>query len=304
LALDAQVDAYLDLLRVERALSTNTLEAYARDLTKFVVFAESHGVTETAQLDLGLVSAWQSQLSQSGIGPRSAARHLSSLRGFMRFLVREGLLEADPMSLAARPRLGRRLPRALAEQEVLRLLEAPPASTLRGQRDRAMLSLAYASGLRVSELVRLELRDIDLDRGIVAAFGKGGKRRLVPIGDLALDRLRAYLDARRKASESARGRRRSAPEPRVVFAAPRGGCLSRQAFWKIVRRYALKADIVGSTYPHKLRHSFATHMLAAGADLRSVQAMLGHTDIATTEIYTHVTREHVREAHRRSHPRA
>jgi integrase/recombinase XerD len=314
-SLDRLIDAYLDHLRVERALSANTLAAYGTDLAKFARFAderaEKEGSPRGAQaLDLGLVTAWLSSLSREGLGARSAARHLSALRGLSKFLVREGLLERDPTALTARPRLGRRLPRTLGESELTRLLEMPDVSTLRGLRDRAMLSVAYAAGLRVSELVRLEMGDLDLERGVVAALGKGQKRRLVPLGEVALEHLEAYLEAERederrrgeKAGRRARPARGKDGKP-YVFRSPRGGALTRQAFWQIVGRYARGAGVRGGAHPHQLRHSFATHLLAGGADLRSVQTMLGHASIVTTEIYTHVGRDHVRDAHRRAHPR-
>ena len=303
MTLDGLVEAYLNHLRVERALSPRTLEAYGRDLGKLLSFAEQAGISEASAIDLGAVSAWLGSLAKNGLGARSAARHLSAARGLMKFLLREGAVTADPTELSARPRFGRRLPRTLSEAEVLRLLEAPDTSTLRGLRDRAMLSVTYAAGLRVSELVGLTPGDVDLARGIVSAFGKGGKRRLVPLGNITLDHLQAYLRARVElgADRAPRGKKSVPP---VLFPSPRGGALTRQGFWKIVGRYARGIGIRGRVYPHQLRHSFATHLLTGGADLRSVQTMLGHASVATTEIYTHVSRDHVRNAHRRSHPRA
>jgi integrase/recombinase XerD len=185
-----------------------------------------------------------------------------------------------------------------------RLLETPEDGTLRGLRDRAMLSVAYAAGLRVSEIVGLKLGDLDLERGVVAALGKGGKRRLVPIGEVALVHLEAYLAAREKDDARRRERGRRGKDSAVLFRSPRGGPLTRQAFWKIVGRYARAAGIRGGAHPHQLRHSFATHLLTGGADLRSVQTQLGHANVATTEIYTHVSRAHVKNAHPRAHPRA
>jgi integrase/recombinase XerD len=302
--LDGHLDVYLNHLRVERALSQNTVLAYARDLAELVEFAESRGATSAKGLDLGIISAWLGSLAKRGLGPRSAARYLSAARGFTRFLLREGVLESDPTELTARPRFGRRLPRPLGQAEMLRLIETPNPETYRGLRDRAMMSLAYAAGLRVSELVGLRPGDVDLERGIVSAHGKGDKRRLVPIGQIALEHLEAYLAASRARSEHARRRKKSrAGGPNVLFPSPRGGRLTRQGFWKIVGAYARAAGIGGRVHPHQLRHSFATHLLAGGADLRSVQTLLGHADVATTEIYTHVTRDHVKRAHRSSHPR-
>lgn len=297
MALDALVDSYLSHLRVERALSPHTVAAYGRDLSKLVAFAEKQGATELAQLDLGLVSAWLGSLSRGGLGPRSSARHLSAARGLMKFLVREGELGDDPTRLAPRPRIGRRLPRVLDEDAMVRLIETPDTSKLRGLRDRAMLSVAYAAGLRVSELVGLTLADVDLRRGIVSPLGKGSKRRLVPLGEVALAHLEAYLLARSGAKEKG-------PPSNVLFRSPRGGKLTRQGFWKIVGQHARTAGLRAGVHPHQLRHSFATHLLSGGADLRSVQTLLGHANIVTTEIYTHVSRDHVRAAHRRAHPRA
>jgi integrase/recombinase XerD len=305
-ALDGLVDVYLNHLRVERALAQNTVLAYARDLHKFVVFAEAQGARSAKDLDLGLLSGWLAALAKQGLSARSAARHLSATRGWVRFLIAEGALDNDPTSLAARPRLGRRLPRALSEHDMLRLIEAPNPHSLRGLRDRAMLSVAYAAGLRVSELVGLKLGDVDVQRGVVAAYGKGGKRRLVPLGDIALEYLDAYLAARRAAEPSGALRLKDARarQSNALFLSPSGRMLTRQAFWKIVRRYARAAGVRGNVHPHQLRHSFATHLLTGGADLRSVQTMLGHADVSTTEIYTHVSRDHVKNAHRASHPRA
>jgi integrase/recombinase XerD len=312
LAPDAALDFYLQHLRVERALSQNTVLAYGRDLGKLLEFMETSGVGEIEGLDLGVISGWIREMSKAGLGPRSTARHLSSARGLCKFLMREGVLRTDPTELAARPRFGRKLPRALGEQEMVELIEAPSPDTLRGLRDRAMLSLMYAAGLRVSELVSLTLGDVDRARGIVSALGKGKKRRLVPLGEVALEHLTAYLAAR-EVELAAKAERlgvkggksgKSAKLSPVLFPSPRGGKLTRQAFWKIVGRTARGAGIRGHVHPHQLRHSFATHLLAGGADLRSVQTLLGHSNIATTEIYTHVSQDRVRQAYRKAHPRA
>ena len=217
----------------------------------------------------------------------------------MRFLSKEGVIHADATSLSSRPRFGRKLPHTLSESELRRLIAAPPPSTLRGLRDRAMLSMTYAAGLRVSELIGLRWADVDTSRGVVAVTGKGNKRRLVPLGEVAISHLESFAAEQR--AQPARNRKKA--ESAYVFPSPRGGKLTRQAAWKIVKRCARAAGLGRSVYPHQLRHSFATHLLAGGADLRSVQLMLGHSDVATTEIYTHVSRDHVTRAHRRSHPR-
>ncbi len=310
--LDAALDFYLQHLRVERALSKNTVDAYGRDLAKLLSYAEKESVSEVEQVDLGVISAWIREMSKGGLGPRSTARHLSAARGLCKFLMREGVLRADPTELQARPRFGRKLPRALGETEMLELIDAPNPESLRGLRDRAMLSMTYAAGLRVSELISLTPGDVDLARGVVSALGKGNKRRLVPLGEVALDHLTAYLEARVTAEQaaptrSAKGRptKGSARNPpQYLFPSPRGGKLTRQAFWKIVGKTARGAGIRGHVHPHQLRHSFATHLLSGGADLRSVQTLLGHSNIATTEIYTHVSQDRVRAAYRKAHPRA
>src|SRR5262245_30422481 len=258
MSLDSAIDAYLDHLRVERALSPNTTGAYATDLEKLARFAESRGIARAEELDLGLVTAFLAELAKKGLGARSAARHLSAVRGLARFLVEEGVLERDPTARAARPRLGRRLPRPLDARDMVALIEAPEANSLRGLRDRAMLCVAYSAGLRVSEIVGLKLGDVDLQRGIVAALGKGGKRRLVPLGEVALAHLEAYLDAREKDDARRGSKTARAKDAAVLFRSPRGGALTRQAFWKIVGSYARRAGIRGGAHPHRLRHSFAT----------------------------------------------
>jgi integrase/recombinase XerD len=299
-AFDTTVDLYLDHLRAERALSKNTILAYGRDLSKFAIHLD-RTCDSLSAVDLGVISGWMTQLSQSGLGARSLARHLSAARGFVRFLGREGLMSNDPTIHAARPRLGRRLPKTLGEQEVMTLLETPPVDSRRGVRDRAMLSLMYACGLRVTEIVELQVGDVDLQRGVVVVLGKGQKRRVVPIAETAMDRLVAYLQSRNTQPRAPKSKLSQRP---WLFPSPRGGRMTRQGFWKMIRGYARVAGIRGSVYLHRLRHSFATHMLVGGADLRSVQMLLGHADISTTEIYTHVTRDHVHRTHERSHPRA
>lgn len=301
MALDAYVDLYLDQLRVERSLSQHTLLAYSSDLAKLVEHAESKGIELPEQLDLGILSDWLAHLTTQGLSARSLARHLSAARGWAKFMVKEGILRSDPTALLSRPKTGRKLPHVLSESEVLSLIQAPDIQTLRGLRDRAMIGLAYACGLRVSELVRLELGDVDFERGIVSALGKGEKRRLIPIGEVALEWLMSYLSTRANCQGDHAS---SDPRSVVLFPSPRGGRLTRQGFWKILGTYARALGIRGRVHPHQMRHSFATHLLTGGADLRSVQTLLGHADISTTEIYTHVTREHVRKAYDKAHPRA
>jgi integrase/recombinase XerD len=287
------VDVYLDHLRVERALAPATLEAYARDLHALVASVGED--RDPADIDASEIASLMVKNARAGIGARSSARQLSALRGFFKFLVRERATKSDPTALVDRPRLGKRLPKALSFEEVERLLAAPDVSKPRGLRDAAMIHLMYASGLRVSELCALKLGDVDLQRGVVAAFGKGGKRRLVPVGQVALDHVTRYLREVRPGQNA---------RDASLFLSPRGRRFTRQGFWKLLKRYAVGAGILTPISPHKLRHSFATHLLRGGADLRAVQAMLGHADLGTTEIYTRVAQDHVASAHARSHPRA
>jgi integrase/recombinase XerD len=291
--LSGWIDAYLDHLRVERALSKNTLEAYARDLNALATIAAD---TPVEAIGPEILTKLIGSNAKRGFGARSSARQLSGMRGFFKFLVRERAIAEDPTLLVERPRLGRRLPRVLSFEEVSRLLAAPDVTKPRGIRDAAMLQLMYASGLRVSELVGLTVGDLDRQRGMVSALGKGGKRRLIPVGEVALSQIDRYLEEVRPAL--------ARPNERSLFLSPRGKKLTRQGFWKIIKRTAVGAGITSPISPHKLRHSFATHLLQGGADLRAVQAMLGHADLGTTEIYTRVAQEHVRRQHARAHPRA
>ena len=292
--LQGWIDAYLDHLRVERSLAANTLEAYARDLNALV----AHVGADTAPSGIGAEAVASLMVDNvgRGFGARSSARQLSAIRGWFRFLVRERAVAEDPTKLVDRPKLARKLPRVLSFDEVERLLAAPDTRTDRGALHAAMLHVMYASGLRVSELCSLRLGDLDLQRGLVAPHGKGGKRRLVPVGEVAMDFTSRYLRDVRP--------RFAAEGERLLFVSLRGGAFTREGFWRMVRRYAVGAGIVPLPSPHKLRHSFATHLLRGGADLRAVQAMLGHADLGTTEIYTHVAQDHVRAAHAKAHPRA
>jgi integrase/recombinase XerD len=293
MTLDGWIDAYLDHLRVERALARNTLDAYSRDLRALV---EHTGEIEPRDIDSGMIAELLVGNVRRGFGARSSARQLSALRGFFRFLVRERAIPTDPTKPVDRPRLARKLPRVLTFEEIERLLAIPDVTKPRGIRDAAMIHLMYASGLRVSELVGLKVGDLDTRAGLVSAFGKGGKRRLVPVGEAALEHAATYLrDVRPNVAR---------PDDPTLFVSPRGGPLTRQGFWKLLKAYARAAGITTPISPHKLRHSFATHLLRNGADLRAVQAMLGHADLGTTEIYTRVAQDHIRAAHARAHPRA
>jgi integrase/recombinase XerD len=296
--LQTHIDAYLDHLKVERGLAKNTLEAYARDLNALADHVG--GDLDPGAIDAGALSSMIVANAARGFGAHSTARQLSAVRGFFRFLLREGHVGHDPTRLVDRPRLSRKLPRVLSFEDVERLLAAPDPTTDRGCLHAAMLYLMYASGLRVTELCTLRLSDLDMQQGLVQVRGKGDKRRLVPVGEVALTRLASYLNTVRPSQLKALRKGASS----LLFVSPRGGRFTREGFWKVVRRYAARAGIFPLPSPHKLRHSFATHLLRGGADLRAVQTMLGHAELATTEIYTHVTVGHVMAAHAKSHPRA
>jgi integrase/recombinase XerD len=293
---DQPLSAWLDHLRVERGLSRHTLVAYENDLRKLSAFAEQRGreVLELRQAELAEYISW---LHGHGLSPRSQARHVHSAHGFFRFAVREGLLERDPMENLRPPKAFRPLPRCLTAAQVEALLASPRTEGPVGLRDRAMLEVMYATGLRASEVTSLEAACVDLELGLVRVFGKGRKERLVPLGREAAAWVKRYLDAGR--ARLAKGR-----SSKVLFLSNRGGSLSPTGLWAIVRRHAVGAGVARTLTPHVLRHSFASHLLERGADLRALQAMLGHTDISTTQIYTHVTRERLRQVYERFHPRA
>ncbi len=293
--ISSSIDAYLDHVRVERGLSKNTIEAYGRDLGALADSLEQR--EKSLPTDVTEEDLFAFLRENLGKSPRTSARVLSSVRGFFKFLVRERVLETDPSALVERPKLGKRLPKALSFEDVTRILAGPDMATARGLLHAAMIHVLYASGLRVSELCSLTLADVDLSRGVVAAFGKGQKRRLVPMGESAMDHVRAYL-------ADVRVHHPEADSAKVLFLSPRGGAFTRQGIWKLLAKYARGCGVRTPVSPHKLRHSFATHLLRGGADLRAVQAMLGHASLGTTEIYTKVAQDHIRHAYDKAHPRA
>jgi integrase/recombinase XerD len=299
-SLDAGIQQFLDHLRVERELSPATLEAYGRDLAGFARLAASRGVLAVEAVRPIDVLEYLEALTGQRLSARSQARRLVALRQLFKFLKSERLIEVNPTEDVDMPRFGRRLPECLTVAEVDQLLAAPDGRTDRGTRDAAMLELLYATGLRVSELVKIRLQDVNFDAGFLVAFGKGKKERIVPMGDLALLRLRQYAQEVRPRLVRP-GVSRGAD---ALFLTRLGRPMTRQAFWKLLGAYARGAGIRKAISPHKLRHSFATHLVERGADLRAVQAMLGHADIGTTEIYTHLSRGHLRTIYDRFHPRA
>jgi integrase/recombinase XerD len=290
------VAEYLGSLQSERGASRNTLAAYRRDLDDFLRFLRARRLTPTRVTAEHVVS-WLEGLRARGLAPSSIARRLSALRGFYRHQVREGELQRDPTEHLETPRATRPLPRALSIDSARSLVEAPDTRRPAGVRDRAVLELLYATGMRASECLGLGLEDLNLAAGYVICTGKGGKQRLVPVGAEAIEWVRRYLrDVRPRDT-----RRRDAGR---LFVNPRGGPLSRQSLWTIVRRAATAAGLKRRVSPHVLRHSFASHLLEGGADLRSVQAMLGHADISTTQIYTHLPTSAIQRMYRDFHPRA
>lgn len=287
---------FLATLQTERGASLNTLSAYRRDLLRFQAFVAQQG-WKLFRVKPEQLSRYLLHLRREGLGSRSVARHLSSLRGFYRFLVRDGLTQRDPTEHLESPRLERRLPRTLSVEEVSALLDCIPVDHPVGVRDRALLELLYATGMRATECLTLRLEDLNLTAGYVVCMGKGSRQRLVPVGSQAIQWVRQYLQSARPTSV-----RRT--DSGYLFVNRRGRPLTRQALWVIIRRDAQRARIRAMVSPHTLRHSFASHLLERGADLRSVQAMLGHADISTTQIYTHLPSRAITQMYRRFHPRA
>lgn len=294
--ISSEVDSFLDYATVEKGLATNTIVSYGRDLRKFAAYLhKSHLALD--QVRHTHIRKFLETLYHQGLSARSVARQLAALRHFFQFVVKEGRLKGDPTREVEAPHLSHSLPKYLNFQEVEALLAQPDSSTPQGLRDRAMLELLYATGMRVSELLSVRREDLEPNLGIVRCVGKGNKERLIPVGKSALRAVEAYL----RHGRSALAKRRELP---YLFLNQRGGRLSRVGFWKILGAYGRRAGIRVSLTPHMVRHSFATHLLERGADLRSIQTMLGHSDISTTQIYTHVLKERLRQVYQTHHPRA
>ena len=291
---DQLLDQFINQLKVERGLAVNTILAYNHDLMGFFEFLKRRGVSpvQVNQDDLlSFIAEKKTQLS-----PRSLVRNLVSIRMFYRFLVIEGKIDSNPARLMGIPKMYRYLPDILSRDEVEAFLLQPDTQTVLGKRDKAILELLYATGLRVTELISLKMIDINLEVGFIRTIGKGSKERIIPMGTKAMDSLKEYLTDSRPSFPKKE-------EFSYIFLNSRGRPMTRQGLWKIIKSYALKAGITKTVTPHTVRHSFATHLLEGGADLRSIQIMLGHSDISTTQIYTHIARERLKEIHERYHPR-
>jgi integrase/recombinase XerD len=289
-----RIQEYCDFLSIEKRHSPHTVESYRRDIS---VFSRQWGSGPLSDVTSQDIRSFLLNLRKQGLSAASIARSLSSLKSFFRFLVVEGYIQVNPGEVLESPRAWRKLPESLSTEDVERLLTCPDVSTPLGLRDRAMLEILYATGLRVSELTSLKISDLDLEVGYLRSFGKGAKERIVPIGDVALDAVKVYLDRSRNCFSGCES-------VADLFLSRRGKKMTRQGFWKIVKKYVLLAGIKKAVSPHTLRHAFATHLLERGANLRAVQEMLGHSDISTTQIYTHILEKRMREVHDRYHPRS
>jgi integrase/recombinase XerD len=293
---DLSLDSYFQHLILERGLSRNTIEAYSRDINAYLSFLHQQRITSIAEAGRLTLMAFIAQQKKRGLS-LSITRSVVAVRGFYKFLTRESYLSANPLDDMELPRIGPTLPTVLSVGEVERILAIPDPDTPGGMRDAAMLELLYASGMRVSELVDFPVSGLNLEVGFVTVRGKGDKERVIPIGEMAAARVKTYLERSRPMLL----KQKQSP---YLFLNLRGGKLSRQGFWKILKHYALRAGVLKRITPHTLRHSFATHLLERGADLRFIQALLGHADISTTQVYTHVNQEYLRRLHQQYHPRA
>jgi len=292
-----QINNYMNYLAVEKGLSKNTLESYRRDLEKFIAFVSKHQISKPEEVDRDALNLFIADLKIKGRATSTISRGIASIRSFFNFLLQEGLIDTNPTLELESPKLEKKLPRVLTTDEIDRLLAQPLAGDNNGLRDKAMLELLYATGIRVSELVSLNISDFDPRVGFLRCSGKGMKERIVPIGTLAINSVNEYVIRSRPRLLKSNGET-------ALFVNQHGNRLTRQGFWKILKKYARKTNIQGEITPHTLRHSFATHLLENGADLRSVQEMLGHSDISTTQIYTQITRRKIREVYDQTHPRA
>lgn len=294
--MDGLIDEYMNFLAVERGVSRNTIEAYSRDLVRYVNFLRCRGTQSLEGVCSDDVVSYLGRIQKDGLNPNSINRGLAAIRGFYKFLLREKRIDHNPVANIELAKVWMRLPDTLSQEEMDRLLKQPGNGTLSGVRDTAMLELMYATGTRVSELISLKMNSVNWQVGYLVARGKGEKERVIPVGQSAYDCLYAYIHEARPAFLKKRS-------TDILFLSRLGEGFTRQGFWKMVKKYAMKAGLKKKVYPHTFRHSFASHLLEGGADLRSVQIMLGHADISTTQIYTHVTRDRLKTIHKKFHPR-
>lgn len=290
-------DEYLKFIQLEKGLSSNTIGAYRRDLNKYITYLQDHKITHIDFVDRQTLQQCLGFLHDEGASTKSLARFISTVRSFHQFALREKYAAKDPTVLIETPKYDRKLPDVLAVDEILRLLDAPDLSKNNGYRDRTILELLYATGMRVTELIDLKVENVNLIMGFVKVFGKGGKERIVPLGDTVIDYLSTYL-------ETVRPQLLKTTVTNTLFLNLHGKPLSRQGIWKMIKQNGIKANINKTLTPHTMRHSFATHLLENGADLRAVQEMLGHSDISTTQLYTHVSKSQIRKMYNEFHPRA
>ncbi|MGC5324467.1 site-specific tyrosine recombinase XerD [Brevibacillus sp. SYSU BS000544] len=295
--MDMLIDHFTHFLAVEKGLSANTLESYQRDLVMYVSYLRDNGVIDIQDTSRAHIIGYLMMLQEKGRATATLSRNMASIRAFYQFLVRDKFISNDPSIHLETPKIEKRLPKVLSIQDVELLLEGPDLGEPTGMRDKAMLELLYATGIRVSELVNLNISDVNLEMGFLKCMGKGSKERIIPLGRIAIEVVRTYIQ---------RGRTQllKASTDHSLFLNHLGKRITRQGFWKIIKKYAQKAGIRVEITPHTLRHSFATHLLENGADLRSVQEMLGHADISTTQIYTHITRTRIKDVYAKTHPRA
>jgi len=295
--MDQLLDSFLAYLTIEKGLSKNTLESYGRDVRKFVLFLEENKISSVQEIKYENILDFLSHFKKQGFSDTTTVRTIVSIKQFFKYLLLEKIINADPTSQIHTPKMKKSIPGVISLEDVEKVLASPNESTPEGIRDLAMLEVLYATGIRVSELIGLMLNDVNFEMGFVIVYGKGSKERIVPIGEQAQVKLKTYMELSRPLLLKQR-------ESKELFVTRRGKGMTRQGFWKLIKTYALKSNITKPISPHTLRHSFATHLLERGADLRTIQIMLGHSDISTTQIYTHVENERLKEIHKKYHPRS